>query len=240
MKFAPLGDSAVVATLSATLDESTLVHVRALATELERASAAGVLDVVPAYTTVTVHYDLVTASSSEEPAYDRICRLIRASAAKAEHGWPDLVRHKLGGEAADQPHDLEIPVCYDEEFAPDLAEVARHCGLEPEEVRALHGGALYRVHAVGFAPGFAYLGGLPEKLFTPRRPTPRTQVPAGSVGIGWMHTAVYPLSTPGGWQLIGRTPLALFRPADKNPALLRVGDHVKFRRITREEFAAWK
>jgi len=96
------------------------------------------------------------------------------------------------------------------------------------------------VHAIGFAPGFSYLGGLPAKLHTPRRATPRVAVPAGSVGIGGAQTGIYPLATPGGWQIIGRTPLVLFRADASEPALLRVGDCVKFRSITAEEFAAWK
>ncbi|ACB76106.1 5-oxoprolinase subunit PxpB [Opitutus terrae] len=240
MIFAPSGDSSVVVTLGATLDESTLARVRALAAELERAPDAGIIDVVPAYATVAVYYEPSTASGTDETPYQHICGVIEACAAKVEHGWPDLVRQKLGAAGRDAPQAIEIPVCYTGEFAPDLAEVARHCGLAPTEVSALHSGADYHVHAVGFSPGFAYLGGLPEKLFTPRRPTPRTQVPAGSVGIGWMHTGVYPLATPGGWQLIGRTPLILFRLDEANPARLRVGDHVKFRTITAEEFARWK
>jgi inhibitor of KinA len=134
-----------------------------------------------------------------------------------------------------------IPVCYGGEFGPDLAEVAAHAGLDEGATSALHSGAKYRVHAVGFAPGFPYLAGLPGKLHIPRRATPRTRVPAGSIGIGGAQTGVYPLSTPGGWRLIGRTPLRLFRPENETePALLRPGDRVRFQAISPEEFAAWK
>lgn len=241
MTFAPLGDSAVVVTVGTTLDESTLARVRALAAALERETATGIVDVVPAYTTVAVFYDLNTAGVGEETPYQRICRVIEACAAREEHGWPDVVRQKLGAETGRaDAREIEIPVCYRGEFGPDLGAVARHCGMSEEDVAALHSGARYVVHAVGFTPGFAYLGGLPEKLFTPRRPAPRTRVPAGSVGIGWMHTGVYPLATPGGWQLIGRTPLRLFQPEAQSPSLLRMGDHVKFRPITIEELVAWK
>jgi inhibitor of KinA len=121
-----------------------------------------------------------------------------------------------------------------------LAEVARHCQLTPAEVIERHRAGNYLVHAIGFAPGFPYLGGLPDALHTPRRATPRLVVPAGSVGIGGAQTGIYPLTTPGGWQIIGRTPLALFRPAESEPALLRVGDRVKLIAITPEKFAAWK
>ena len=135
---------------------------------------------------------------------------------------------------------IEIPVSYGGEHGPDLQEVAQHCGLAVTEVMALHAKADYLVHAIGFAPGFPYLGGLPEKLHAPRRTTPRLSVPAGSVGIGGAQTGIYPLVTPAGWQIIGCTPLLLFRPNEAEPTLLRVGDRVKFRAITPEEFAAWK
>jgi inhibitor of KinA len=165
--------------------------------------------------------------------------VIAACAAKVEHAWPDVLGRKLDGEAK-SAREIEIPVCYEAEFAPDVAEVAGQNGLTGTEVSELHSSGSYLVQAVGFAPGFAYLGGLSEKLFTPRRPTPRTQVPAGSVGIGWKHTGVYPLTMPGGWHLIGRTPMELFRLEEKAPALLRVGDHVRFRPITGKEFIRWK
>jgi len=241
MTFSPLGDSAVVVTLGSSIDESTLLHVRSLAAALEHERAAGIVDVVPAYTTVTVFYDIAAVPANGVLAYERIQRLIAERAARVEHSWPDLVRMKFGGAKTDKAaREIEIPVCYGGEFGPDIEDVARHCGVRPPEVIALHSEADYLVHAVGFAPGFPYLGGLPEKLHTPRRPTPRTSVPAGSVGIGWMQTGIYPLATPGGWQLIGRTPLALFQPGENPPARLRVGDKVKFRTITPEEFATWK
>ncbi len=240
MKFAPLGDSAVVVTLGDTMSETTWVRVRSLTAALEREGGAGIVDVVPAYTTVTVFYEIAPAAGTEESPYERICRVIAEQIGKVEHTWPDLVRQKLGDDSGATGRQIEIPVCYEGEYAPDLADVARHCGIAPAEVVQLHSAANYIVQAIGFAPGFPYLGGLPEKLFTPRRPTPRVSVPAGSVGIGWRQTGVYPLATPGGWQLIGRTPLVLFRPQDKAPAMLRVGDHVKFRALSREEYAAWK
>lgn len=242
MTFAPLGDSAVVVTLGSSIDEATLLRVRSLTAALERAAPAGLIDVVPAYTTVTVFYDVGAFSGGTEPPYERVCGVIGSQAAKAERSWPDIVGMKVSGATGTDgtAREIEIPVCYGGEFGPDVDVVANHCGVAAEEVVALHSGADYVVHAVGFAPGFPYLGGLPEKLHTPRRATPRTSVPAGSVGIGWMQTGIYPVATPGGWQLIGRTPLALFRPRETPPALLRAGDRVKFRRITAEEFAAWK
>lgn len=233
MTFSALGDTAVVVALGAGVDESALPRVRALTALLGQARLAAVVDVVPAYATVTVFYDPAQLPPGAGRPYDQICRLIT-----------DRARH-LESEAKKKPASaarlVEIPVSYGGELGPDLQEVAQHCGLPTGEVPALHAKADYLVHAIGFAPGFPYLGGLPEKLHTPRRATPRASVPAGSVGIGGAQTGVYPLTTPGGWQIIGRTPLSLFRAtADDEPALLRVGDRVKFRAITPEEFAAWK
>jgi inhibitor of KinA len=135
---------------------------------------------------------------------------------------------------------VEIPVCYGGRFGPDLEDIAARCALGVGEVVAMHSGADYVVHAIGFAPGFAYLGGLPEKLRTPRRTTPRTEVAAGSVGIGGAQTGVYPFASPGGWHILGRTPLKMFDVHRDQPALLKSGDHVRFRAISEEEFTLWK
>ena len=237
MTFAPLGDAAVVVTLGSSIDEATLSRVRALAAALEQDTPAGVVDVVPAYTTVTVFYDPSVQPAEVSTPYDRICRIVEERAGTLESRWSTL-RRSPGSEPA--ARTVDIPVCYGGEYGPDLADVAQHTGLELDEVISLHRGADYLVHAVGFTPGFGYLGGLSEKLYTPRRSTPRPSVPAGSVGIGWQQTGVYPLASPGGWQLIGRTPIALFRPSENPPAVLRVGDRVTFRAITREEFLQWK
>jgi len=224
MTLSPLGDSAIVAALDGGLDESAVLRVRALAAAIGRSRLAGVVDVVPAFATVTVFYD--PARSGD---YDRLCREIENLAARADAAL-----------VSQDNRVVEIPVCYGGEFGPDLADVAARRSLAVEKIVALHEGANYFVQAVGFAPGFAYLGGLPEKIHTPRRATPRTGVPAGSVGIGGAQTGVYPLATPGGWNLIGRTPLRLFDAARAKPALLGTGDRVKFRAITPGEFATWK
>ncbi|MBN3262501.1 5-oxoprolinase subunit PxpB [Pectobacterium brasiliense] len=126
------------------------------------------------------------------------------------------------------PRDIDIPVVYGGEAGPDLAEVAAHSGLTVSQVVEVHAAAQYVVYFLGFQPGFAYLGGLNEKLHMPRRAEPRLRVPAGSVGIGGAQTGIYPLATPGGWQLIGRTSLKLFTPQTMPPTLLRPGDNVRF------------
>jgi len=224
MTLFPLGDAALVLEFGHEVDDATLAHVRALAASLGRDPPAGVTDVVPAFASVTVFYDLTRGAT-----YDQLCADLRTRAGRAASRPPFSTTRAV-----------EIPVCYGGEFGPDLDHVAAYTGMAAEEVVALHSGADYRVHAIGFVPGFPYLGGLPARLETPRRATPRTQVPAGAVGIGGALTGVYPLATPGGWNLIGRTPLALFRPAEDPSALLRAGDSVRFRPITTEEFAAWK
>lgn len=123
---------------------------------------------------------------------------------------------------------MEIPVVYGGAAGPDLAEVARHSGLTPQQVVEIHASAAYVVYFIGFQPGFPYLGGLDERLHTPRRAEPRVAVPAGTVGIGGSQTGIYPFSAPGGWQLIGRTDLNLFNPQHTPPAFLRPGDSVRF------------
>jgi inhibitor of KinA len=183
------------------------------------------IEVVPAFTTVAVFYDPAKIGNLDVLRNELVVRMPRLIPRKDKSAGREMV----------------VPVCYGGDFGPDLAAVAAQAGLKEGAAIALHSGAKYRVHAVGFAPGFPYLAGLSGKLHTPRRATPRTHVPAGSVGIGGAQTGVYPLATPGGWQLVGRTPLRLFRPENEmEPALLQPGDRVRFRPISPEEFAAWK
>ncbi len=137
-----------------------------------------------------------------------------------------------------EPRQMEIPVCYGGEYGPDLSDVSAMHGLSPAEIIDLHISATYIVYFLGFVPGFAYLGGLPESLVTPRLDTPRTKVPAGSVGIGGSQTGVYPFATPGGWRLLGRTPINMFRRDRDDMSLLSIGDRVRFIPVSRERFAA--
>ncbi|HET6872400.1 MAG TPA: 5-oxoprolinase subunit PxpB, partial [Sporolactobacillaceae bacterium] len=133
-------------------------------------------------------------------------------------------------------HTVNIPVCYGGEWGPDLDHVAAVNGLSPEEVIRIHSEGVYLVHMIGFAPGFPYLGGLSKEISTPRRETPRLVIPKGSVGIAGDQTGVYPLETPGGWQLIGRTPINLFNPNSETPSLLKAGDFVRFVPISPSEW----
>ncbi|MGV3465566.1 MAG: 5-oxoprolinase subunit PxpB, partial [Heyndrickxia sp.] len=135
---------------------------------------------------------------------------------------------------------VEIPVCYGGDFGPDLETVASMNGLSTEEVIQIHSSAEYTVYMIGFAPGFPYLGGMSEKIATPRLPSPRLKIPERTVGIAGNQTGVYPIETPGGWQLIGRTPIKLFRPQDEVPSLLHAGDKVRFKPISYEEYVEWE
>ena len=149
------------------------------------------------------------------------------------------------GETEVKPRLIEIPACYDEEFADDLAEIAELGGMSVEEAIRVHTGQTYRVYAMGFCAGYAYMGDVPEPLRQPRRSSPRTRIPIGSVAVADFMTAVYPLAMPGGWHIIGRCPVPLFTPDDQeNPTLLKGGDQVRFTAIDKEEFyrlqASWQ
>jgi inhibitor of KinA len=228
MKLAALGDSAVLVILGETLDVATVAQAQALAAALEAEPLPGLLECVAANVGVTVHYDPVRVSRlGDGSPHECVCQWIRDRAAAAARHLREVVERRV-----------EIPLCYGGEGGPDLEAVAAAHGLKTDEVVALHSGAEYFVSAVGFMPGFPYLGGLPEVLRTPRRPTPRTRVPAGSVGIGGAQSGIYPFETTGGWNLIGRTPLRLFNPQGRPPTLLQAGDRVRFRPIAMDEFQA--
>lgn len=216
MTVLPLGDSAAVIVLGNQIDPAVAVRVRAVAAEIERHRPAWATDVVPAFASVAVFFNPASA-----PAFEALRAELESMAAGA--GAPA---------GAVEARTVEVPVIYGGEAGPDLADVAAHTRLSPADVIARHTQADYLVHAIGFSPGFPYLGGLPAELAVPRRATPRPRVPAGSVGIGGAQTGIYPLESPGGWNLIGRTPFALFDPARREPALLRVGDRVKFVSVT--------
>jgi inhibitor of KinA len=233
MEITPLGDSALVVRVREVSADSNDESLRAVLDALHKIRSAqipGVMEVAPAYTTIGVFYDLtrVAAAGIEpEAAFDWIAGQIRQAASAR-------VKSKTKAES----RLIEIPVCYDPEFAFDLDEVARQAALSPNEVVDLHRNADYQVNCIGFTPGFPFLSGLPAKLATPRRGSPRKEIPAGSVAIGGKQTGVYPIKSPGGWNIIGRTPLELFDPTKNPPALLRAGDRVRFSSITRARFAA--
>jgi inhibitor of KinA len=234
MEIVPLGDSALIVRVREQFEdapEETQDEVIRAFQRLRSAAIPGVIDLAPSYTSVAVFFDpsgVARASGTSSEIFDWLATRIRAAAT----GGPR--RRRLPSRT------VEIPVCYDAEFAPDLEDVARHAQISTEQVIELHSAAEYRVACVGFVPGFPFLAGLPKQIVTPRRSTPRKEITPGSVGIGGAQTGVYPLRSPGGWNLIGRTPLKLFDPAKDPPTLLRAGDRVRFRPITPQEFESLK
>jgi len=229
MEITPLGDSAVLIRVAENFDDTptgALNKVLAAKRALEAAQIPGVIEFAPAYTTVALFCDPVRAIDAGAPIEDVFGWLEQ----RIRKALSEIQANRIEGSL------VEVPVCYEQEFALDLEHVAQHAGVHWKEVVDLHCGADYRVHCVGFTPGFPFLGGLPRRLATPRRDVPRKEIPAGSVGIGGRQTGIYPIKSPGGWNVIGRTPLQLFDPQKDPPVLLRAGDRVRFRSITREEF----
>lgn len=226
-----LGDRALVVEFGRTQTAAVLARVRAAAEHLLAHPLPCVTDVVPAYAVVTVHFDPIAAMAHHRATnpLDAMREAVAAAIAKAPEASKRRVR------------TIEIPVCYGGEFGEDIEDVAKHCRITTDEVVRLHTAPTYEVAMLGFVPGFGYLTGLDRKLATPRRDTPRKRVVTGSVGIGGDQTAVYPMESPGGWQVIGRTPMALFRVDDiASPTVLRAGDHVRFVAIDAAEYARTK
>lgn len=222
-----LAESILLLRFGAGIDAAVNARVHEAAAILRAAGLPGVVDLVPAYATLGVCFRPdVWADGEHGLPWQHL-----ADAVRAVFVAPPVARAtgKQGGV-------IEIPVCYGGAFGTDLAEVAAHCGLAAEEVVARHAGADYRVAMIGFAPGFAYLLGLDRRLHTPRRATPRARVPRGAVAIGGAQTGVYPSQLPGGWQVIGRTPLRLFDAASEPPCVLWAGANVRFRAIEADEF----
>jgi inhibitor of KinA len=233
MEIIPLGDSGLIVRVRDRFDdapEQTLDTVLRVFRQLRHSAIPGVIELAPAYTSIAVFFDpIVIGKATETPdnVFDWLATRIRAAvAAGADRGRT----------ARSRSQSVEIPVCYDPEFALDMDDVAKGANISPDEVIHLHSTGQYRVACIGFVPGFPFLAGLPKELATPRRDVPRKQIPPGSVGIGGAQTGIYPLRSPGGWNLIGRTPLRLFDPKKNPPTLLRAGERVRFRTITRDEF----
>ena len=205
----PAGDLAVVVEYGDEIspDLNAIVH-RAVAA-IERAEIDGVVEVVPTYRSALVYYDPF------QVAFDDISAELRGLSLDS-------------GEIEDARRIVEIPTLYGGDYGPDLAFVAHNAGMSEKDVVEIHSGADYLVYAMGFSPGFPYLGGLDSRLDTPRLKSPRTSIPAGSVGIAETQTGVYPVASPGGWQLIGRTPIRLFDAGSDAPAVIHPGDRVRF------------
>lgn len=243
----PLGDSAVTLDLGPVIDEHHNIRAQAIHDWLQLHRFPGLLDVIVAYSSVSVFYDPAVVRTSGVTGGQRTGVWVEELLVR---GWEETARADEGpgadgaradGElAGDRPTGgggrfFRIPVCYEGVYAPDLEDVARQQGLSVQEVIGLHTAGVYRVYMIGFLPGFPYLGTVDPRLEVPRKQRP-VPVAAGGVGVAGRQTGIYPLNSPGGWSIIGRTPVRLFDPATDPPVQLQTGDRVEFYPIPAEEF----
>jgi len=194
---------------------------------LYRQPFPGFVTTVPAYATLTIYYDILKVAAADMAGMDCFEKV---------SGYLTMLANAQKNTPVPKSAPIAIPVCYGGDLGPDIDEVASLNQLSAQEVIQLHSAATYLVYMIGFVPGFAYMGGLDEKLATPRKTTPLKAVPAGSVGIAGQQTGIYPLQSPGGWQIIGQTPLVLFDVHRPQPSLLKAGDRVIFKSISLQEF----
>ena len=219
LRFKYAGDQAILVEVGEGIDPLTSEKVRRLAQRVESSRIPGFGEVILGYRSLLVNYDPLTIS------YDEVVQ------------WLERWDQELVVVQKSKERLVEIPTLYGGEWGPDLEDVAAYNGLTPEEVVEIHSGGDYLVYFLGFIPGYPFIGGMSEKIATPRLSTPRVAIPAGSVGIAGKQTGIYPLQSPGGWRLIGRTPLRLYDP-DRNPSfLLQAGDRVRFVPISKEEYS---
>ena len=220
-RIVPAGDSAVIVEFEERIDPAVNARTIACAEAILAAGLSGVRDVVPTYRSVAVYFDPLHTD------HGALIACLERDAARPP------------APSTDTRAPVRIPVCYGGDLGPDLAGVAAFAGMPEADVARTHAGGSYRVFMLGFVPGFAYLGIVDQRIAMPRRSTPRVRVPAGSVGIAGVQTGVYSAETPGGWQLIGRTPLKPFDPARADPFLMKAGDAVQFYPIDRGEYDRW-
>lgn len=218
-----LGDSVLLIRFANVIDDAIHAKVLHLFHQIRHA-APFIRDVVPAYSSLAVYYDVASLQTSVKPAFERIKEFLLPLVEDASNSHPKSER------------ELAIPVCYAPKYAPDLEDLAVQKSLTTEEVIHLHTAKSYRVYMIGFLPGFPYMGKVDSRIATPRKNVPRTTIAAGSVGIAGEQTGIYPFASPGGWNIIGQTPLQLFNKDDSEPALLQPGDTVRFYSISEDEF----
>lgn len=212
------GDCGLLVEYGDAIDPAVNQKVRSMAIVMQNQMPGGVIEIIPSYRSILIYYNPLITNPSilKETLTD-----LESSLAEIEIPPPKVV---------------EIPVCYGGECGPDIEHVAEYHHLKVQQVIDLHSEPEYLIYMFGFTPGFPMLGGLPEVLHTPRLKRPRTRVPKGSVGIGNSQTGIYPIASPGGWQLIGRSPITLFAPARSNPSLCQAGDHIRFKPISIDDY----
>lgn len=219
-----LGDSALTIDFGNCIDEAVSNKVLQLFGKLQNLSPH-IIDVIPAYSSLTVYYHVAPLRTKSQSAFEAVSQLIEP-----------ILNEEQDSLQTSERRQLKIPVCYTKKFAPDLEEIAAQKNIAAEDVIQLHTALTYRVYMIGFLPGFAYMGKVDSRIATPRKAQPRTEVPAGAVGIAGAQTGIYPLASPGGWNIIGQTPLKLFDATAREPVLLRPGDEISFYSITEDEF----
>ena len=220
----PLGDSALIIDFGNTIDPTINTKVLQLFHQLQRVSVSYITDLVPAYSSLAIYYDILAMPYlKEKTAFEMVAEIVeRISSAKH-----DIIKI--------ESRLMEVPVCYSKQFAPDIQYIAQQKKISVEEIIFLHTSKTYRVYMIGFLPGFSYMGEVDDKIAIPRKAQPQNVMP-GAVGIAGTQTGIYPLESPGGWQIIGRTPLKLFEKNRPQPVLFDPGDTVKFFSITEDEF----
>ena len=217
-RFLLAGDRGLLVEFGASIDPKINQKVRQIFLSLEKTPIEGVLEIIPTYRSILIFYNPLQ-SNPERLKQEIVDR-----------------ENSLDKWEIPPPETIEIPVCYGDDFGPDLVFVAQHNNLTLKEVIQIHTSGTYLIYMLGFTPGFPCLGGLSEKLFTPRLENPRQLVPAGSVGIANNQTGIYSIDSPGGWQLIGKTPIKLYDPTGAHPILLKAGNYLTFKQISRKEF----
>lgn len=214
----PAGDRALVAVLGAAIDPEINDRVHSLLKKVQQAAISGIKEMVPTFCSLMIHYD------PDQISYGALKEKISQLAVN------------LTGTSAKERHIWQIPCCYGSHFGPDLADLEKHSGLTRDEIISIHSNTEYKIYMLGFLPGFVYLGGLDVQLHMPRLSTPRIKIPQGAVGIGGSQTGVYPLDSPGGWRLIGSTPVDFYDPDREEPVLCRAGDYIRFVPITSSDY----
>lgn len=217
-RFLPAGDRSLIIEFGDSISPEINKKIRNMYLSIEKSGLKGILEMVPTYRSLLVSYDPI------QIRYDDLCEKLREC------------EENLGDADSEPAKVVEIPTIYGGEYGPDIEFVAKHNNLVIDEVIKIHSSRDYLIYMLGFTPGFPYLGGMSDQIETPRLKTPRTKIPGGSVGIAGKQTGIYPIDSPGGWQLIGRTPVMLYDPFGDPPVLLNAGDYVRFVPIDEKEY----